>query len=448
LSIFYDFKGGDPERKEEELRKMIKASGLTIDKAKAAGTLSGGNKRKLSVCIALCGGSRFVLLDEPTSGMDLGARRNLWDMLKSYKRDRIVILTTHYMDEADVLGDRIGIMAKGQLMCLGSSLFLKNRYGAGYKLTVVKEEAELGKGFDAFLHVYFAGAQRHSEIRDEVNFLIPRDQCANFKAFFEAFDAKLGEYKVKSYGVAMTTLEEVFLKINQEFAPELFGMDQSRDSVSEDGDHEQKGAAKGYSIGHSTFNTSNAQSSLKEDESRGSFEEPDHLIRGGGMCGTLGATTTKRFIMYRRDWCGIICEVIVPIVMVVIGLHFAGGASKLSQSPPRFQSTGALPNPQRLLLNSHPVNMTDNDDVMTEELFGYLPNATSAFTAEYWDDFETYLEFYDKVYDIRNDKPIYPYRYGAYQIYQAERGIQRYQLTAFLNITSQDVAALYPQFIS
>lgn len=232
LSIFYDFKGGDPERKEEELRKMIKDSGLTIDKAKCAGTLSGGNKRKLSVCIALCGGSRFVLLDEPTSGMDLGARRNLWDMLKSYKRDRIVILTTHYMDEADVLGDRIGIMAKGQLMCLGSSLFLKNRYGAGYRLTVVKKEQQLGAGFDAFLHVYFAGCQKHSEVRDEVNYLIPRDQCGNFKAFFEAFDSKLDEYKVKSYGVAMTTLEEVFLKINQEFAPELFGFDNSRDSVS------------------------------------------------------------------------------------------------------------------------------------------------------------------------------------------------------------------------
>jgi ATP-binding cassette subfamily A (ABC1) protein 3 len=52
-----------------------------------------------------------VLLDEPTSGMDLSARRGLWEMLKTYKKDRIIILTTHYMDEADVLGDRIGIMA-------------------------------------------------------------------------------------------------------------------------------------------------------------------------------------------------------------------------------------------------------------------------------------------------------------------------------------------------
>lgn len=75
LSIFYDFKGGDTDRKEDELKKMIKDVGLTIDKKKVASTLSGGNRRKLSVSIALCGGSKFVLLDEPTSGMDLGARR-------------------------------------------------------------------------------------------------------------------------------------------------------------------------------------------------------------------------------------------------------------------------------------------------------------------------------------------------------------------------------------
>lgn len=79
-----------------------------------------------------------MLLDEPTAGMDLGARRDLWNMLKNYRNEKIIILTTHYMDEADVLGDRIGIMAKGKLMCLGTSLFLKKRFGAGYKLTMVK----------------------------------------------------------------------------------------------------------------------------------------------------------------------------------------------------------------------------------------------------------------------------------------------------------------------
>jgi len=59
-------------------------------------------------------------------------------MLRAYRNNRIIILTTHYMDEADVLGDRIGIMAQGKLVCLGASLFLKKRYGVGYNLTMEK----------------------------------------------------------------------------------------------------------------------------------------------------------------------------------------------------------------------------------------------------------------------------------------------------------------------
>lgn len=116
-----------------------------------AKNLSGGSKRKLSVAIALIGGSKFVLLDEPTSGMDLSSRRKLWDMLKNYKNDRIIILTTHYMDEADILGDRIGIMADGRVICLGSSLFLKNRFGVGYNLTMAKLNKDENKVIDRYL---------------------------------------------------------------------------------------------------------------------------------------------------------------------------------------------------------------------------------------------------------------------------------------------------------
>jgi ATP-binding cassette subfamily A (ABC1) protein 3 len=72
--------------------------------------------------------------------MDLQARRQLWTTLRLYKKDRIILLTTHYMDEADILGDRIGIMAEGKLICVGSSMFLKNRFGVGYNLTFVKKE--------------------------------------------------------------------------------------------------------------------------------------------------------------------------------------------------------------------------------------------------------------------------------------------------------------------
>jgi len=88
---------------------------LYEERGQLSKTLSGGQKRKLSVAIAMIGNSKIVLLDEPTSGMDLSARRRLWEMLKKNKQGRIVILTTHYMDEADILGDRIAIMAEGDV---------------------------------------------------------------------------------------------------------------------------------------------------------------------------------------------------------------------------------------------------------------------------------------------------------------------------------------------
>jgi ABC-type multidrug transport system ATPase subunit len=90
----------------------------------------------------MIGNSKIVMLDEPTSGMDTTARRKLWEMLKKNKAGKIVILTTHYMDEADILGDRIAIMAEGDVQCTGSSLFLKNRYGVGYNLTIAKTSRE------------------------------------------------------------------------------------------------------------------------------------------------------------------------------------------------------------------------------------------------------------------------------------------------------------------
>jgi len=116
----------------------MKDLGIYKERNILAQRLPGGSKRKLSVAIALCGDSKFILLDEPTSGMDLQARRQLWNTLKEYKKDRIIVLTTHYMDEADILGDRIGIMSNGIMTCLGSSSFLKNKFGVGYNLTIIK----------------------------------------------------------------------------------------------------------------------------------------------------------------------------------------------------------------------------------------------------------------------------------------------------------------------
>lgn len=132
---------------------------------------SGGMQRKLSVALAFVGGSKVVILDEPTAGVDPYARRGIWDLLLKYRTGnypihfvvknkenairsywineefgyflgRTILLSTHHMDEADILGDRIAIISHGKLCCVGSSLFLKTQLGTGYYLTLVKKNIE------------------------------------------------------------------------------------------------------------------------------------------------------------------------------------------------------------------------------------------------------------------------------------------------------------------
>ena len=100
------------------------------------GELSGGMRRKLSTACALAGGSKFVVLDEPTTGLDPLARKELWDVLEQEKAERTLLLTTHYMDEADVLGDVVAIMVAGRLKCADAPESLKAAYGSGRKLVV------------------------------------------------------------------------------------------------------------------------------------------------------------------------------------------------------------------------------------------------------------------------------------------------------------------------
>lgn len=150
--------------------------------------------------------------------MDLSARRKLWNMLKTYKTGRIIILTTHYMDEADILGDRIGIMNEGELICLGSPLFLKNRFGSGYTLTVVKKGAIADSStLENYIHNNLGKeVKKTSEISSEVTFMIPPNLSSMFKEFFSQFDQDFDQLDIRSYGISVPTLEDVFLRVTNE----------------------------------------------------------------------------------------------------------------------------------------------------------------------------------------------------------------------------------------
>uniref|UniRef100_A0A672UYN6 P-type phospholipid transporter n=1 Tax=Strigops habroptila TaxID=2489341 RepID=A0A672UYN6_STRHB len=140
---FYARLKGLPEKKvKEEVEQMAVDVSLPHKLKARTSKLSGGMQRKLSVALAFVGGSKVVILDEPTAGVDPYSRRGIWELLLKYRQGRTIILSTHHMDEADILGDRIAIISHGKLCCVGSSLFLKNQLGTGYYLTLVKKDVD------------------------------------------------------------------------------------------------------------------------------------------------------------------------------------------------------------------------------------------------------------------------------------------------------------------
>lgn len=193
---------------------MIQDLGLQEKKNELAKSLSGGQKRRLSVGMAFIGNSRFIVLDEPTSGMDTSARRHIWEMLKNFKNDRIILLTTHFMDEADNLGDRIAIMSHGQLQCCGSSVFLKNKFGVGYNLTISKKEQHSTEKIKDFITAITPDALRISDVSSEEIYQLPLSAVPSFEKLFTSLDEALNSLGIESYGISITTLEEVFLSVN------------------------------------------------------------------------------------------------------------------------------------------------------------------------------------------------------------------------------------------
>ncbi|KAK7486554.1 hypothetical protein BaRGS_00022220, partial [Batillaria attramentaria] len=213
LTFFARLKGCPKKEVAREVEAMAKEVGLESKRKAYAGTLSGGQKRKLSVGIALIWGSKIVIFDEPTSGMDPAARRQTWDVLQKHRAGRTVLLSTHFMDEADLLGDRIAIMAEGVVKCYGTSMFLKKLYGAGYHLVIVKGPNCDVDAVTAAVQREISAAELEAEVGAELSYLLPEDQVSKFPKLFEMIETQEKKLGLTSFGVSATTMEEVFLKV-------------------------------------------------------------------------------------------------------------------------------------------------------------------------------------------------------------------------------------------
>ena len=110
--------------------------GLTPHQNTAAGALSGGNKRKLCLAMALIGRPSIVFIDEASAGVDPGARRSMWKAIKSEGANSAVVITTHAMEEAEALATKLGIMVQGKIKCFGSTNHIREKYGQGYEVEI------------------------------------------------------------------------------------------------------------------------------------------------------------------------------------------------------------------------------------------------------------------------------------------------------------------------
>lgn len=145
IYFFCKLKGIDKGKIPELVETTIVEMNLKDHRHKCAGTLSGGNKRKLSVANAIVGDPPIILLDEPSAGMDPEARRFMWSIISKISQQRknsAVILTTHSMEEAEALSTKMGIMVRGGIFtCLGSSQHIKNKFGTGYEIEIKVKKA-------------------------------------------------------------------------------------------------------------------------------------------------------------------------------------------------------------------------------------------------------------------------------------------------------------------
>ncbi|XP_061611305.1 ATP-binding cassette sub-family A member 5 isoform X4 [Phyllopteryx taeniolatus] len=215
LRIFAAIKRIPSADVDTEVSKVLKDLDLKKIMTAQAKNLSGGQKRKLAVGIAILGDPKILLLDEPTAGMDPYSRHQVWSLLKSRRAGRVLLLSTHYMDEADILADRKAVISQGRLKCVGSSMYLKTKCGVGYHLRMsVSERCDCQKIYSLVQqHVPKAKLTRQQEA--ELTFTLPFESRDRFAGLFSELDSR-PDLGLVNYGVSMTTLEDVFLRLEAE----------------------------------------------------------------------------------------------------------------------------------------------------------------------------------------------------------------------------------------
>ncbi|XP_068946900.1 phospholipid-transporting ATPase ABCA3-like [Petaurus breviceps papuanus] len=323
LFFYAQLKGLPKENCPEEVNHILGILDMEHKRHTLSRSLSGGMKRKVSIGIALIAGSKVVMLDEPTSGMDPVSRRATWDLLQQQKNKRTIMLTTHFMDEADLLGDRIAIMAKGELQCCGSSLFLKRKYGAGYHMVIVKGPTCNTEEISRIIFYHVPTATVESNVGAELSFILPKENSYKFESLFTELEEKQTELGIASYGASVTTMEEVFLKVGKL-------VDSSMDLQTI-----QLPTMKDKKNTEDADDSENL-SDLNESDLKALSKKKSRMELNTGLClhcQQFFAMLVKKVMYSWREWKILTAQILVPLTVTSIAFMSINYSPKIADPP-------------------------------------------------------------------------------------------------------------------
>ena len=320
-------------------------------------------KRKLCVAIAFIGGSEIVILDEPTSGkwilfsihfvsfvqlfflnltlgMDPQARHTVWTLLQKFKREKkcSILLTTHFMDEADNLGDRIAIMSRGELKCCGSPIYLKSMYGSGYNLILTRKTSfepteihgvENTNKIVGLINRHINNSKLNSEIAGELNFILPKEECAKFPDLLLDLETNKDSLNIVNIGISITTIEDVFLKIGELENLDERDFEKSQTVVNANSEYDISDRSREVLINTNDDSESTTDSGLWIGANAADKLSSYHL-----WLQQFEALFIKRLIHTVRNKVLVIAQIIIPLATLIVVLIYAKyGPIKAEDSP-------------------------------------------------------------------------------------------------------------------
>ncbi|XP_049877251.1 phospholipid-transporting ATPase ABCA3-like [Pectinophora gossypiella] len=211
LMFFSLIKGGTFEEARLSSYSLMEQLDLVAHAGKKTTQLSGGLLRRLQLGCALCGNANVLILDEPTSGLDVEARRELWDMLLSLRGDRALVLTTHFMEEADVLGDRIAALHLGKLRCHATPMFLKKAVGSGFRVNITTVQEPDVEKISRLLKEMDERVVLNDRSMNTLTYTLPAE--VHLPTIFKTLETSKQALDIECLGIGVTTLEEVFLEL-------------------------------------------------------------------------------------------------------------------------------------------------------------------------------------------------------------------------------------------